>query len=230
MNNTLLKKVEPIFNIDENGIVVCKSHSNYDYLSKNKVKYFDLGFKDLFNKKKPLHPIFTGLVKEFYAWCDTCDHNREKSCYFSVEEINEFKKLRGPALGLVFNKVKCEMCSGQVFNKYNTMRVRYLEKKRELRIPLLCSKCNYDIRHDKVKGKVAFYILMNVLLLLIATGGTIIPLIITFLTSSDIALISFMLFFTGIMSIFIFFLIKRTWKISRYKKILRLYPKKELLE
>lgn len=223
------KKVEPVFEIDDNAIIVCKSHSNYAILRKNKSNYVDLGFNRLYNKNKPLFPIFAKFLKDLYAWCDTCDHYIKNNCYFSMEEINEIKKLHGRVLGIVFNKIKCEMCGSQVFNIYNTMRKRYLEQRKELKIPLLCSKCNYDIQNGKVKRKIAFFIFLNILLLLPITLGSLILIFITFSTSNDIALISFILVYSGIMGIFAFFLIKRTFKLTRYKKILKHHSKEELL-
>ena len=213
--------IEPNFEIDKYGLTVCKSHSNYPNLTTPEL----IGVGDY-----QIDFTFAKVYPNLYAWCPTCNYYKSNNCYFTSSRIDDIRKRHGIGFGLFFNRYKCDICGGQVRNYFNTMRQIYIKEVEGGSIPLLCSGCNFDLRNDKLAKRIRMFTFLNLLYLSIIIASPIILLIVTFMTSNDIALFFFMFAVAGIFVIFIIIFLRKTWHLLTYKKILTKYPKSLLIK
>jgi len=220
MNKQVSNKVDPVFEIDTHSITVCKSHSNYSSISD---KY---GHDP--NPIFQFSPLFLKFTPNSYDSCKTCSHYYNNECYFSKEEIDRITKSHGYAFTLFFNKNTCDICGLKLRNVFNTLRKLYLEEKTSKNFPLICSNCNYNIKHDKIWKKVATVILVN-LSLTLPTIIFISLLNINAFLSQNIAFLSVMLGFTVPFGIIVFFLLKRLLKLITYKTKIKDFTQTELI-
>jgi hypothetical protein len=215
-------KVQPVFEVDRYFSTVCKSHSNYSNLIANVYSNQNLVFDDS-NKINPyMHPFMARFLPSFYQWCKTCEHYKNDNCYFSSPEIDKIYKDHGVMLGLFFNKYKCEICSCQIKNAFNTMRTIYLKKSTGKVLSLLCTGCIFGIENNRIGRKILTFLSLSSMLLSIIIVMVIILNFLAF-SSGDIALIWTMLISTSIPGVIGYFLVKRMIKLAMYKKTVKNY-------
>lgn len=147
--------MQPSFEIDSTGKVLCKSHTYYDLL-----------------KEVPLeHDMLGNLGRERALNCSKCHHYRDDDCYFPKAEIDKIKKDMS-----TFRKgIRCEICQGRINLIFN---VFYKFQSKELlnmnvNLGMLCCDCyrtfknpNYNSWVSIAKIAISTFFLTSVLILM----------------------------------------------------------------
>ncbi|MFW9898873.1 MAG: hypothetical protein ACFFDO_06400 [Candidatus Thorarchaeota archaeon] len=137
-----MEYIDPSFEIDDKGRVICKKHSKYEY----------------FNEPKD---YFQNLYIDFELTCKTCSHCQENNCYFSktrIEEI-EYKRQKKGYL--------CRLCGKSVDRMLTIIYILYYKETYDVDIPSICCDCYEKINKNEFlsysKKMTEFYIL-NIIL------------------------------------------------------------------
>ncbi|MFX0010340.1 MAG: hypothetical protein ACFE9R_08500 [Candidatus Hermodarchaeota archaeon] len=123
--------VEPSFEIDEKGRVICQSHSNYPNLIKPDKTYLE------------------ELQLESQLTCKFCSHYIIDDCYFPKSEIDKIEIDR-----LSRSRFQCNLCGNKIDRMLTIMQKIYYEVRFKMKMPLLCCSCYQNIK----KGKFPEYI------------------------------------------------------------------------
>ena len=120
--------VEPSFEIDEKGRVICKEHSNYNYFM------------------RPGKDFFYDMLLERQLTCKTCSHYFDNNCYFQKSEIDEIdeKRIRKK------KHFRCNLCHHKISIMLSVVQKIYNEEKYNIKIPLVCCDCYERIKNDEV--------------------------------------------------------------------------------
>jgi hypothetical protein len=119
--------IDPSFEIDDNGRVFCKSHSNYYYFKENCMG----GNRDRF------------LDRELT--CKTCEHYYNDDCYFSKAVIDEIEHNRIKKK----KKFTCKLCGNKIDRMLTIIYSLYFKEKYNVEIPLICCACHAALKEDK---------------------------------------------------------------------------------
>ncbi len=137
-----MENVEPSFEIDDKGRVICKKHSEYEYLIEPK-------------------DYFQDLYLDFKLTCKTCSHYQEDNCYFSKTRIEkiEYKRQKKGYL--------CRLCGKSIDRMLTIIYSLYYKETYDVDIPSICCDCYEKINNNEFlsysKKMTEFYIL-NIIL------------------------------------------------------------------
>jgi len=126
------------FEIDDKGRVICKKHSNYDYL---------ISPSD----------YFQDLYLDAELTCKTCSHYENNECYFSKTRIDE----------IINNGIKkgylCRLCGKKIDRMLTIIHKLYYKETYDVDMPLICCDCYEKINNNEFlsysKKMTDFYIL-----------------------------------------------------------------------
>lgn len=117
--------IEPSFEIDEKGRVICQSHSKYPYFI------------------QPSKTPFEEKQMEKDLTCLTCTHYENDDCYFPRAEIDKIELDR-----LSRSIFQCNLCGNKIDLMLTLMQKIYYEVKFNMKMPLICCTC-YDRLQNK---------------------------------------------------------------------------------
>ena len=126
------------FEIDDKGRVICKKHSNYDYLIRPR-------------------DYFQDLYLDAELTCKTCSHYDNNECYFSKTRIDEIinKGLKKAYL--------CRLCGKKIDRMLSIIHKLYYNETYDVDMPLICCDCYEKIKNNEFlsysKKMTDFYIL-----------------------------------------------------------------------
>lgn len=118
--------VDPSFEIDEKGRVICQSHSNYPNLIKPNKTYLE------------------ELQLENLLTCKSCSHYVNDDCYFPKSEIDKIEIDR-----LSRSRFQCNLCGNKIDRMLTIMQKIYFEVRFNMKMPLLCCSCYQNIKKGK---------------------------------------------------------------------------------
>ena len=133
-----MENVEPSFEIDDKGRVICKKHSNYDYLIRPR-------------------DYFQDLYLDAELTCKTCSHYDNNECYFSKTRIDEIinKRLKKAYL--------CRLCGKKIDRMLTIIHKLFYKETYDVDMPLICCDCYEKIINNEFlsysKKMTDFYIL-----------------------------------------------------------------------
>jgi hypothetical protein len=118
--------IEPSFEIDEKGRVICQSHSNYPHFI------------------KPEKTTFEDMQMEAQLTCKTCLHYKNDDCYFPKADIDkiEFDRINR-------TRFECNFCGNKIDRMLTIMQKIYLEEKFQMKMPLICCSCYESLKTKK---------------------------------------------------------------------------------
>ncbi|MEJ2248346.1 MAG: hypothetical protein P8Y97_01650 [Candidatus Lokiarchaeota archaeon] len=142
--------VEPSFEIDEKGRVICQYHTQYAFFKKpNKNRY----------EEKKMEKLLT---------CKTCVHFFENDCYFPRNEIDtiEYDRFR--------KRFKCSLCGNKIDRMLTVIQKLYVESRYGIKMPLICCFCyeslekeNFleqtKLRTEQLRGKLNYTIFITLI-------------------------------------------------------------------
>lgn len=119
--------IEPKFEIDESGRVLCLKHSKYEF------------FKD------PQITQFQPHLLEKQLTCKSCIHYHNNNCYFSKLLIDQIeykrtKKRKG---------YTCKLCGNKIDRMLTIIHKKYYKEKYNVNFPLICCACYDALKKDK---------------------------------------------------------------------------------
>ncbi len=120
--------IEPSFEIDAKGRVICQSHSKYPYFIQPGKTYFE--------ERK--------MEKELT--CLTCSHYKNDDCYFPKSEIDKIELDR-----LTRSLFQCNLCGNKIDLMLTLMQKIYYEVKFNMKMPLVCCNCYESLKKKNFK-------------------------------------------------------------------------------
>ncbi|MFX1256839.1 MAG: hypothetical protein ACFFAN_03190 [Promethearchaeota archaeon] len=132
-----------MFEIDEKGRVICKSHSKYDFFIKPK-------------------DYFQDLYLDIELTCKTCVHYQNNDCYFSKSRIDiiEYKRQRRESYF-------CKFCRKKIERMFSIIYKLYYKEIFDVEIPLICCDCYEKINKDEFLSyckKMTDFYLLNIVI------------------------------------------------------------------
>jgi hypothetical protein len=118
--------VEPSFEIDEKGRVICQSHSEFPLLIKPDKTYLE------------------ELQMETQLTCKSCSHYVNDDCYFPKSEIDKIETDR-----LSRSRFQCNLCGNKIDRMLTIMQKIYFEVKFNMNMPLICCNCYLSLSEKK---------------------------------------------------------------------------------
>ncbi|TFF97119.1 MAG: hypothetical protein EU540_09180 [Promethearchaeota archaeon] len=131
-----------MFEIDEKGRVLCKNHSNYDYLIRPR-------------------DYFQDLYLDAELTCKTCSHYENNECYFSKTRIDEIinKGLKKTYL--------CRLCGKRIDRMLSIIHKLYYKEIYDVEMPLICCDCYEKIKTNEFltySKKMTDFYLLNIVI------------------------------------------------------------------
>ncbi len=121
-----MKSIEPKFEVDERGRVICQDHTNFLHFI------------------NPDKDYFSEMYLDFELNCKKCEHYSLNECYFSKERIDEIEYQR-----IEKKAYRCKLCFNRIHRMFSVIYQLYNKEKYDIEIPLICCDC-YD---DLFKGE-----------------------------------------------------------------------------
>jgi hypothetical protein len=118
--------IEPSFEIDEKGRVICQSHSKYPQFI------------------KPEKTPFEEMQMETQLTCKTCSHYKNDDCYFPKADIDEIEFDR-----INRTRFECNFCGNKIDRMLTIMQKIYLEENFQMKMPLICCSCYESLINNK---------------------------------------------------------------------------------
>ena len=109
--------IEPSFEIDEKGRVICQSHSKFPHFI------------------QPAKTYFEELQMEKELTCISCSHYINDDCYFPKSEL---KKIR---FRVHLRRFRCELCGNPITKLHNVLHKKLTERRGNVEIALICCSC-----------------------------------------------------------------------------------------
>jgi len=128
--------MQPSFEIDSTGKVLCKSHTYYDILKEVPLKYDFLGH---LHREKALN-------------CLKCNHYRNDDCFFPKTEIDKIQK----DMGILRKIIRCEICGGRILQIFNVLYKFQAKELLNIHFGLVCCDCYRTLKdknHNSVESK-----------------------------------------------------------------------------
>jgi len=119
--------VEPSFEIDNKGRVICQYHSNYSF--------FMIPNKTMLQEKQ----------MEILLTCKTCKHYIDDDCYFPQNEINKIELDRTKR-----HMYSCRFCGNHIDRMLTVMQKLYLKERFNIEMPLICCSCYESLKNQKL--------------------------------------------------------------------------------
>jgi len=118
--------IEPSFEIDEKGRVICQSHSQYPrFLQPNLTKLEE-------------------IQMEKQLTCKACTHYTNDDCYFPKSEIDKIESDR-----LSRSRFQCNLCGNKIDLMLTIIQKIYFEVKFNTEMPLICCNCYLSLEEKK---------------------------------------------------------------------------------
>lgn len=118
--------IEPSFEIDKKGRVICQSHSKYPSFLEQSMTYFE------------------ELQMEKELTCKTCSHYENDDCYFPKSEIDKIEIDR-----LSRSRFQCNLCGNKIDRMLTIMQKIFFEVKFKMNMPLICCNCYKSLNEKK---------------------------------------------------------------------------------
>jgi len=118
--------IEPSFEIDEKGRVICQSHSNYPFFATPNKTHL---------AEKKMENLLT---------CKTCVHYHKNDCYFPQSEINKIEKDRN-----VHGLILCKLCGSKIDRMLTVIQKFYLNERFNIEMPLVCCSCYESLKKNE---------------------------------------------------------------------------------
>lgn len=199
-------KINSEFEIDKNGITVCRAHSEID---SNSLNY--TGNIKTFNSMR-IH-----LLPGLYKFCKTCDYYLTNECFFPKNEIDKVYKRRGLLLGQFFNKHKCDLCGHQIRNIFIILKKKFIEEKTDKKSLSICTSCQISINDGSLRSKMRSFLMFSLVWMLLINGIGIPIIIRSFLISTNLPQLMWTIAFTAMITIITLIMVKRSTKYYNYK-------------
>lgn len=119
--------VEPSFEIDEKGRVICQYHSNYSF--------FVMPSKTMLQEKQ----------MEILLTCKTCQHYLNNDCYFPRREIDKIEIDRTKRHMFI-----CKFCGNYIDRMLSVIQKLYFKERFNIEIPLICCSCYESLKTHKL--------------------------------------------------------------------------------
>ena len=119
--------VEPSFEIDEKGRVICQYHSNYSF--------FVMPNKTMLQDKQ----------MEILLTCKTCQHYLNNDCFFPRSEIDKIEIDRTKRHLFI-----CKFCGNYIDRMLAVIQKLYLKERFNIEIPLICCSCYESLQKHKL--------------------------------------------------------------------------------
>lgn len=123
--------VEPSFEIDIKGRVICQAHSLYPFFV----------MPDKNNHQE--------LQMEKILTCKSCIHYQDDDCFFPKSEIDKIEIDRVDKTSF-----KCVLCGNKIDRMLTIIQMLYLKQRKGIELPLLCCLCHETL---KKKNFLEFY-------------------------------------------------------------------------
>jgi len=143
--------IEPSFEIDEKGRVICQSHSKYPF--------FAIPNKNALQEKK----------MELLLTCKTCIHYQNNECFFPKSEIDKIEKER-----LLHDNLLCKLCGNRIDRMLTIIHKFYLKERFNIEMPLICCNCHENLKKNefitsskRTSTKLSFYIFYMSLIIIV---------------------------------------------------------------
>ncbi|MHA1339038.1 MAG: hypothetical protein ACTSRZ_05595 [Promethearchaeota archaeon] len=121
--------IEPSFTIDEEGRVICTSHSEINQIKTlGKHPHLDYQF-------------------ELLNTCLTCRHYEFDDCYFPRSEIDKIERDRNN------RKLHCMLCGAKIDRMLSIMHSFYYKSKYNIEIPFICCSCYASLNNGTFAQK-----------------------------------------------------------------------------
>ena len=118
--------IEPTFEIDKKGRVICQSHSKYPHFIQPHLTYLE------------------ELQMEKELTCKTCSHYVNDDCYFPKSEIDKIEVDR-----ITRSRFQCNLCGNKIDRMLTIMQKIYFEVKFKMQMPLICCNCYVSLNEKK---------------------------------------------------------------------------------
>ncbi len=118
--------IEPHFEIDDKGRVICQQHPNYPF--------FIMPNKSHFEERK----------LELLLTCKTCSHYQNNDCYFSNSRINNIEQKR-----LKKSDYLCKLCGNRIDRMFTIIHKIYFKESYNIDIPLICCNCYESLKRNE---------------------------------------------------------------------------------
>ena len=118
--------IEPSFEIDEKGRVICQTHSKYPLLI------------------KPTITPTEDRQMEKQLTCISCSHYVNDDCYFPKSEIDKIELDR-----LNRSLFQCNLCGNKIDLMLTIMQKIYLEVRFKTDMPLICCDCYSSLEEKR---------------------------------------------------------------------------------
>ncbi len=131
--------IEPTFEIDEKGRVICKKHSKYN------------------NFIKP-RDYFQDLYLDIELTCKTCSHYQNNDCYFSRSRIDDIELRRQKKKAFL-----CKLCGKKIERMFTIIYKLFYKEIYNVEMPLICCDCHEKLNKNEFlsysKKRFDFYLL-----------------------------------------------------------------------
>jgi hypothetical protein len=149
--------IEPTFEIDKKGRVICQSHSQFPL--------FAMDGKDRFQDQQ----------MEKNLSCKTCSHYFNDDCFFPRSEIDKIDQDR------TNRKLTCRLCGMKIDRMLTVIQKLYYQEKFNIEMPLICCICYDSLKKknyiEKSKWRANFF-LSNALCIVYSLVSTVFSLLI----------------------------------------------------
>lgn len=199
--------VEPSFEIDHKGRVLCQYHSQYAFFIKpGKTS----------SEEEYLEKILT---------CKTCQHYRENDCYFPTLEINKIESDRIKA------QFRCKLCGNLIHRIFTVIHKLYVKERYNIDMPLICCNCYENIKENSLienfrkitsEKKYSFLLSFECLIILIMIS----LVLLVFLPVMFQFFIIFIGYWVFILTYFIFYYVRKLYYIHRGQKYFHQFSSK----
>ncbi len=117
--------IEPSFEVDHKGRVICQYHSNYAYFVKPG------------KKEEEERQVDRELT------CLNCTHYENDECFFPKSEIDKIERHR-----ILFNEFPCKFCGNRIDLLITIMQKLYIKDKYNIELPLVCCSCYAGLKKE----------------------------------------------------------------------------------
>lgn len=122
----IMSFIEPSFEIDEKGRVICQSHSYFPF--------FKIPNKTFFQEKQ----------MERLLTCKSCVHYNENDCYFPKSEIDKIELDRFDRKIMI-----CKLCGNRIDRMLSVIHKLYYKERFNIEIPLICCRCYESLKKNE---------------------------------------------------------------------------------
>jgi hypothetical protein len=122
----IMSFIEPSFEVDEKGRVICQSHSYYPFFKMPDKTYF---------QEKQMEKLLT---------CKSCTHYKENDCFFPKSEIDKIEIDR-----LDRKTLLCKLCGNRIDRMLSVIHKLYFRERYNIEIPLVCCNCYESLRKNE---------------------------------------------------------------------------------